>query len=57
MVKGYWTKKNIKIYEENENVKEVKASKIVENRIFVRAKTETEKEQAITATDDDATTA
>ena len=52
-------KGNYRIDEENENVKEVKANKSVENIIFVRpqTETETEKEQAPTATDDEATPA
>ena len=52
-------KENYKFDEGNENAKEVKASKTVENSIFDRAlkQIETENDQAPTATDDDATTA
>ena len=56
-------KEKYKIDEENENVKEVKASKTVEYGKFVRAveqietETKTEKEEAQTAADDGATTA
>ena len=52
-------KENYKFDEGNENGKEVKASKTVENSIFDRAleQIETENDQAPTATDDDATTA